>query len=185
MIVRRMPGGRRISIVLSESDRRLSTMAITSAVVMITVMVAVIDLSEERHGMDGTGRPVQTSAECQHKSATVFIAERTIEDEITGGVDRHQAVEYVAQRPENGLLVRLRFRFVEDFVDERGGRRQLAHQEHDHDGNQRDGDADLVGRRPLLSIAADDRLALRHHLAQFLTLAHRVNQERIEDDEQS
>lgn len=73
---------------------------------------------------------------------------------------------------------------MKNVVNERRRRRELAHQEHDDDGDQRDGDADFVGGSPFLTVRPDDRLPLRHDLAKLLTLAHRMDQERIEDDEQ-
>lgn len=74
---------------------------------------------------------------------------------------------------------------MKNVVNERRRRRELAHQEHDDDGDQRDGDADFVGGSAFLTVRpSDDRLALRHYLTKFLTLAHRMDQERIEDDEQ-
>lgn len=189
----------RVSIVLGDANGRLSIVVDVighhHGVVLLLLVISAacasaggvvdVDLGEKGHGVDGTGRPIKTSAKRPHKSPPVFVAEGAVEQEITGGVDRDEAIENIAQGPENGLFVRLRFRFVKDFVDEGGGRRQLADQEHDDDSDQSHRDADLVGGGPFLAVARSaDCLTLGHYLTKFLTLTHRLDQERVKDDEQ-
>lgn len=56
---------------------------------------------------------------------------------------------------------------------------QLANEEHGHDGNERDGDLDLIGSHPVrlpLSLVAGGRagllLMMRHDLPEPLALPH-------------
>ena len=71
MAMSAQPSGGIVSIVetlMIRPDRRLPD--------VIDLMVSmVVNLCEECHGVDGTGRPVETAAKCPHKSAPVLVAE--------------------------------------------------------------------------------------------------------------
>ena len=67
-----------------------------------------------------------------------------------------------------------------NLIDECGSGGQLANEEHDDDSDESDGDADLVGSGALLAIAG----RVGHQNAEFLALTHRLDEKRIEDDEQ-
>ena len=67
-----------------------------------------------------------------------------------------------------------------NLIDESSSGGQLADEEHDDDGDEGDGDADLVGGGALLAIAG----RMGHENAQFLALTHRLDEERVENDEQ-
>jgi hypothetical protein len=48
-----------------------------------------------------------------------------------------------------------------------------------------DGDSNLVGHCPvILSLTMTSRTAISHLMAKFLTLPHRLDEERVENDEQ-
>jgi hypothetical protein len=163
---------------LIDADRRL-----TAVRLMIAMMVAsvVVHLCCEEWT---TTWPVETSAKGAHKSPSVFVAKSAVEQEIASSVNGHETIENISKCSQNGLFVRLRRWIVKNVVNERGSRGQLTNQEHDDDGNQRDGDADLVRSSAFLPIGPDDRLTMSHHLSNFLTLTHRMNQERIKHNEQ-
>lgn len=166
--------GPRVSID-ADPDRRLTT--------VIRRGLILVGGGEERHRVHGTRRPVEAPAEREHERAPVLVAERAIEQKVARGVERHEEIENVAEGSEQRVGVRIRLRLVEDLVDERGRSGRLANEKHHDDGDERDGDADLVGGGPLFAVASHP-LALGHRLAQLLAPAHRLDEERVEDDEQ-
>jgi len=69
---------------------------------------------------------------------------------------------------------------VEYLVNESGGGGQLTNEEHDDDCDESDRDTYLVGSGAFLAIAG----RMGHQKAELLALTHRLDEERVEDDEQ-
>ena len=161
--------------------------AVSGRVLVLDKTVAFAGIRRRRcvlgvngHGLCGAGRADEAATEGQHEGASVLVAEGAVQQEIAGGVDGNKKVEDVAQAEKQSFFVSIAARGLENFVDQRGGCWQLTNEEHHHHGDQSDCDADLVMSCPILTLA---RLSC-HGPAKILTLAHRLYEERVEDDEQ-
>ncbi len=77
------------------------------------------------------------------KVLPVLVGEGGVEEEVGRGVDGHEEVEETAD-PAVECVLPLAPRRVEGGEDEEGRRRQLANQEHNHNGDQCDRDSVLL-----------------------------------------